>query len=199
MQRSTRFSRSTRERYGRWTLRHLAALGALGALTLGCAEPTGPGATPTPNSIIIIGGKLLGVLNTQFRGIGDPDIMPVSSVRGHLQLKVYDTGDGGYAAAWKGKFFNPECESLLGGGIYAVQDSEDFPNPETRPTVRILPDDQPIGCGKTDLEGSTGISADLAARLIGNPDIFIAVFFTQGGGLIVGTFSIGNPNDVPSR
>jgi hypothetical protein len=178
----------------------LAVLAAAG-LSTGCSDsagPTGPARAVSPSPIIIIGGHPI-VFNAQLRAVGNPDITPPTAVEGHLQLKLYAT-DTGLLLAWQATIVNPECEvaPTLGGGIYAVQDSEDFPNPEDPALVDLRPAES-LGCETSLLEGVTGISAELAARLIGDPDIFTAVFFIIDGGKLAGTLQLGGPDTAPTR
>ena len=154
----------------------------------GCADVSRSVHPRTPSSIIIIGGHPI-VLNAQLRAIGDPDIRPATAVVGPLQLKLYET-DGGVVAGWQARITNTECESAsaFGGGIYAIQDSEDFPSPLTVPLMYLLPPERALGCGDSFIEGSTDVPSALASRLIGNPDVFTAVFFLTNGGVIAGKF-----------
>lgn len=157
-------------------------------LVLGCAEPTAPRTpAPEPNSIIIIGGKLVGVLNAELFAIGNPDIRP--GAFGHVQLKIFASGDGGYAIDWVGQFVEGTCDVFLGGGIYGIQDSEDFPNPETLATIDLLRGDNRSCTGKL-LTGVSGISGELASLMLEHPDYFIAVFFDTAGGAIAGVLRL---------
>ena len=171
----------------RFLVRGLAVIG-MGAVVAGCADLSSSVQPRTPSSIIIIGGHPI-VLNAQLRAVGNPDIRPPTAVVGHLQLKLYET-DEGVVAGWQARITNTECESAstFGGGIYAIQDSEDFPSPLTVPLMYLLPPERALGCGDTFIEGSTEVPSALASRLIGNPDIFTAVFFLTNGSAVAGKF-----------
>jgi hypothetical protein len=174
--------------------RGLAVLFTFGAAS-GCADPSGPAPSVSPNAIIIIGGHPM-VFNAQLRFIGNPDVKPLRAVEGHLQLKIHDSGETGLVINWKAHILNPECESStsFGGGIYSIQDSEDFPSPEDLALIDLRSPERVLGCGDNLLEGAIGISAELAARLIFDPEDFVAVFFLDDGGIIAGTLQLGGPD-----
>lgn len=192
-----RYILTLRARRASWGLAVLAAAGA----STGCSDsagPAGPARAVSPSPIIIIGGHPI-VFNAQLRAIGNPDITPPTAVEGHLQLKLYET-EAGLVLSWNAVIVNPECEvaPTLGGGIYAIQDSEDFPNPEDPALVDLRPAES-LGCGTGLLEGVTGISAELAARLFSDPEEFIVVFFIAEGGKLAGTLQLGVPDTAPTR
>jgi FAD/FMN-containing dehydrogenase len=139
------------------------------------------------------------VFNAQLLAIGNPDEKPPTAVEGHLQLKLYET-EAGLLLGWMAIIVNPECEvaPTLGGGIYAIQDSEDFPNPEDPALVDLRPAES-LGCESSLLEGVTGISAELAARLFNDPEEFTAVFFIVDGVKLAGTLQLGGPDTAPTR
>ena len=164
-----------------------------------CTDPSAPARTPTPKAIIIIGGRPI-VFSALLRGIGDPNEKPPTAVEGHLQLKIYET-DLGLVAGWRANIVNPECESavLLGGAIYFIQDSEDFPNPETEGVHRLFPPQGTLGCGENVIEGAAPILEGVAARIADAPEDYTVVFFLQGGGALAGTFNGGAPVTTPTR
>lgn len=172
--------------------RRLAGVILAAAAGVGCTEPLSPARPVSPTAIIIIGGRPA-VFNAQLRAIGNPDERPPSAVVGHLQVKLYESGDGGRLLAWQAHLSNPECDasSSFGGGIYAIQDSEDFPSPEDEARVAFVPDGPALGCGDTVRDGVAPISAGLAALLIADPGSFLAVFFLDGGGAVAGTLELG--------
>jgi hypothetical protein len=181
-----------------WTIRTLAVLGASGVF-VGCSEPLTPVPPVPPTPIIIIGGHPI-VFNAQLRVVGNPNETPLIAVVGHVQLKLYQTEDG-FVVGMRAELANTECESALplGGGMYFIQDSEDFPSPLIPPLMAFpLPED-PSGCGVTVFDGATGISADLASRLIGNPDEFTAVFFLNDGSAIAGQLQVAGADLTPTR
>jgi hypothetical protein len=160
----------------------------LGALLAGCAEPTAPPVEASPPSaIIIIGGKLIAVLNTNLRYIGNPDISP--GAQAHIQLKIFSTEDGGYVINWMGELLQVQCDVFLGGGIYGIQDSEDFPNPETVAAIDLLRGED-RRCSNNLIEGATAVSSELAERLVASPENFLAVFFGDPVGPIAGTLHL---------
>jgi hypothetical protein len=174
----------------------LIALGGIVA----CADPSAPSRAPsTPNAIIIIGGHPI-VFNAQLRGVGNPDIKPPTTVEGHLQLKVYET-DAGLVAGWKAVIVDPECESslLLGGAIYLIQDSEDFPNPEDVGLVDLVPPQATLGCGENVLQGVAPVSEGLVTRFVEDPENFSVVFFLQGGGALAGPLQLASPETTSTR
>lgn len=176
-------------------VRTLTSLTMIGALTA-CAEPTVPARAVSPNPIIIIGGRPL-VFNAVLRAVGNPNEAP-RAVEGHLQLKLYE-GESGLIVGWKAHLVNPECDgsNTFGGGMYFIQDSEDFPSPEDEADIPMPPPESPLGCSDS-LVGSAGISADLASRLIGNPNEFVAAFFLDDGGTLAGRLRLG-PDATPTR
>jgi hypothetical protein len=177
-------------------VRALAVLFTFGAAS-GCADPSGPAPSVSPNAIIIdyFGGHPM-VFNAQLRFIGNPDVKPLRAVVGHLQLKIHDSGETGLVINWKAHILNPECESStsFGGGIYSIQDSEDLPSPEDLALIDLRSPERVLGCGDSLVEGAIGISAELAARLVTDPEDFVAVFFLDDGGVIAGTLQLGGPD-----
>ena len=167
--------------------------------TAACADPSAPSRTPSPNEIIIIGGRPI-VFNALLRAIGNPDEKPSTAVEGHLQLKVYET-DEGLISSWRAVIVNPECESavLLGGAIYFLQDPEDFPNPETEGLHDLFPPQTTLGCGENVIEGVAPILEGIAARITDAPEDYTVVFFLEGGGALAGTLNAGAPPTSPTR
>jgi hypothetical protein len=184
----------------------LAALIAFAALA-GCTDdPSSPARPLSPNRIIINGHPIIIIgglpisLTTQLRAVGNPDIKLATAVRGDLQLKLYETREG-LVLSWAAKLADAECEAALslGGGIYMIQDSEDFPNPETRALTYLVPPKTASACADNILEGKTGIPKEVAARMIEDPDYFTAVFFLKTGGAVAGTLQLGGPDTTPIR
>ena len=193
----------------------LSARRALGSLTTliafaalaGCAgDPSSPARPQSPNGIIIHGSPIIIIgglpisLAAQLRSIGNPDIKLSTAVLGDLQVKVYETREG-FVLTWAAKLGDAECEAALslGGGIYMIQDSEDFPNPETRALALLVPPKTASACDDNILEGRTGISKDLAMRLVQDPEYFTAVLFLKTGGALAGTLQLGGPDTAPTR
>lgn len=184
----------------------VAALIAFAALS-GCADdPSSPARPQTPSPIIIHGQPIIIIgglpisLAAQLRSIGNPDIKLSTAVLGDLQVKVYETREG-FVLSWAAKLADAECEAALslGGAIYMIQDSEDFPNPETRALTYLVPPKTASACDDNILEGRTGIPKDLATRLIQDPDYFTAVFYLKTGGALAGTLQLGGPDTAPTR
>jgi hypothetical protein len=159
-----------------------------------CADPSAPARVPSANAIIIIGGRPM-VFNALLRSIGNPDEESPTAVSGHLQLKVYETDDG-LVASWMAVLINPDCEGAtsLGGGIYLIQDSEDFPSPEDEPVLDLFPPQTTLGCGENVLQGVVPITEGLVLRLVYTPERFPAVFFLEGGGALTGTLQLVGPD-----
>ena len=139
------------------------------------------------------------MFNAPLRAIGNPDDKQPTAVKGHLQLKLYET-EAGLLLAWKAAIVNPECDvtPTVGGGIYAITDPEDFPNPED-PALIDLRSAESLGCGNNVLEGATGIFAELAARVFSDPEELTAVFFIVDGVKLAGTLQLGGPDTAPTR
>ena len=169
----------------------LASIGALGAFA-GCTDSTGPAHPVSPSSIIIIGGRAV-VFNAVLRAIGNPNEQPSGIAEGHLQLKLTGSAVAGYVIDWKVDPGSLEREGSrpLGGGIYLIQDSEDFPSPEDVALVFLIPPENPLSRIGGRLEGSVEIPADLAARLVEDPDFLTAVFFLDDGTAIAGKLQLG--------
>ena len=178
---------------------------AIGALALGCTEPSAPVATleSRPNEIIIIGGRQVAVFNAVLRAIGNPD--ENQGALAHLQLQLSAGEDAGIIIEWRLVFTDdaswPYCFSespgagSLGGGIYFVTDPEDLPSPEVRPTVDLLGGE--VSCQGNVLVGSTEIPEELAARMIQDPEDFVGVFFNDPEERIAGTLQLGGPDTAP--
>jgi hypothetical protein len=184
----------------------LAALICFAALA-GCADdPSSPARTQSPNRIIVNGHPIIIIgglpisLAAQLRSIGNPDIKLSTALLGDLQVQVYETREG-FVLSWAAKLGDAECEAALslGGAIYMIQDSEDFPNPETRALTYLVPPQTASACDDNLLEGRTGISKDLATRLVEDPEYFTAVFFLKTGGALAGTLQLGGPDTAPVR
>jgi hypothetical protein len=181
---------------------------ALGALLLGCSEPSAPVATPSsrPHEIIIIGGRHVAVFNAVLRAIGDPE--ENEGALGHLQLLLSVSEDGTFVIDWRLVFTDdaswPYCASespgagSLGGGVYFVQDPENLPSPEVRPTVDLLGGSE-VACEGNVLVGSMAISEELAARMITDPEDLVGVFYSDPEQLIAGTLQLGGPDTAPGR
>lgn len=179
---------------------------ALGALAVGCTEPSAPVATleSRPNEIIIIGGRQVAVFNAVLRAIGNPD--ETQGALGHLQLQL-SVGEGGDVVIdWRLVFTDdaswPYCASessgagSLGGGIYFVTDPEDLLSPEVRPAVDLL-GGREVSCQGNVLVGSTEIPEELAARMIEDPENLVGVFFNESDERIAGTLQLGGPDTAP--
>jgi len=177
--------------------RIVGALSVFAALIAfaGCADSTELARSVAPSSIIIIGGRAL-VFNVVLRTIGNPNEKTTDATAGHLQLKLDGSTTAGYVINWKIDPTDLERESVrpLGGGIYLIQDSEDFPSPEDVALVYLLPPESPLGRVAARLEGSVGVPADLAARLVQDPEYFTAVFFLDDGTAIAGKLQLGGPD-----
>lgn len=177
------------------------AISATAVAYTGCTDSVAPAPRAvSPNSIIIIGGRTA-VLNAQLRGIGNPNDKLAATVAAHLQLKLDGSAETGYVIDWKVDVATLDLEAarLFGGGIYSIQDSEDFPNPFDVPLAYLLPPEDPLGTRPRGLEGSVAISEELASRLVTDPEDFTAVFFLDGGGAIAGTLQLGGPDTAPTR
>jgi len=171
----------------------------------GCGEslqPTDPAvATPGLRLFGEVEGKKLFVFNTQLRAIDPEDATTdLSAARGHLQLKLRNTGDGSYAVEWKGSIFNPGGESFIGAGIYSIGEVDG------RPIVRLLGSLDVICDGSVRVEGSALLPAVQAEAIVEDPNIFEVRFSTSGrpGGAIGGTLGgnawggIDDPNLRPA-
>jgi hypothetical protein len=136
------------------------------------------------------------VFNAVLRTIGNANEKTSGVTTGHLQLRLDGSATAGYVIDWKLDPTDLEREGVrpLGGGIYLIQDSEDFPSPEDVALVYLLPPDNPLGGAGERLEGSVRVPADLAARLVQDPEYFTAVFFLDGGSAIAGTLQLGGPD-----
>jgi hypothetical protein len=179
---------------------------ALGALALGCTEPSAPVATPesSPNMIIIIGGRQVAVFNAVLRAIGNPD--ENQGAIGQLQLQLSAGEDAGIIIEWRLAFTDdaswPYCASegsgfdSLGGGIYFVTDPENLPSPEVRPAVDLL-GGRDVSCQGNVLVGSMEIPEELAARMVSDPEEMVALFFSDPDQRIAGTLQLGGPDTAP--
>ena len=179
---------------------------AIGALALGCTEPSAPVATleSRPNEIIIIGGRQVVVFNAVLRAIGNPD--ENEGALGQLQLQLSAGEDAGIIIEWRLVFTDdaswPYCASespgagSLGGGLYFITDPEDLPSPEVRPAVDLLGGGE-VSCQGNVLVGSMVISEELAARMFSDPDQLVAVFFSDPEERIAGTVQLGGPDTAP--
>ncbi len=176
---------------------------ALAALGLGCAEAgtvlsageeAGPAFTVSP---------AVYVLNTQLRGIIDPDITPTPAW-GHVQLKLTDDDEEGYRVEWKGKIFNPKNEVFTSAVII---------NPDIIPTSAHGDGDPPIVIGRVvyrlfntstqscgilllDSQGITDeehMPADIAQAMIINPEIHQLIVVSSSGGVMAGRFGLPDP------
>ena len=149
------------------------------------------------------------VLNTQLRGIINPDITP-SAAYGHLQVKLTDNGDDTFSVEWKGRIFNPAAESFITGVVSLIGVNDEVPpggeTPFTLAPVltmfRFISSDA-VSCGIIDFDSDGIINPDvipaaIAENWIINPEIHEARFSTleHEEGAVLGTFGIADPTTV---
>ncbi len=187
----------------------LAAL-LLAALATGCIEPT---SDPLSPDLPLVGAAEASprvyVLNTQLRGIIDPEIEP-SPAWGHVRIKLTDDGAEGYAVKWSGKLFNPERSTFNSGFIIdpdIMPDGDEVDGLEDHDIVIggelvfTFFRDSGSSCDilSFDSQGITDeehIPADVAQRMIAGPDLFRAVLLATDGSLVLGTFSHVDPTTI---
>jgi hypothetical protein len=171
------------------------------ALAIGCSEQaTDPLTTEKLEDETISQGVY--VLNTQLRGIIDPDIQPTPAW-GHVQIKLTDDGEAGYRIEWKGKLFNPESEVFSSAFII---------NPDI---IGGPGDGEPTGSGFVftlfrgasescgillfDSQGITDaehIPVEAALNMIIDPEIHEVVLVSTEGSFVVGRFGIPDPTEL---
>lgn len=169
------------------------------AVLAACAPDSGPGTPFEPSlSAELTTSPRVYVLNTQLRGIIDPDIAP-SAAYGHLQVKLTDNGDDTFSVEWKGRIFNPGGEAFASGVVGIIVP---LPQPPFLTLFRFASSDA-VSCGVIDFD-SDGIidpeilPAAIANSWITNPDIHEARFSTvdRPDGAIVGNFGVADPTTV---
>lgn len=161
-------------------------------LLVACAgePPTSPGlpaadVVPTPRVF---------VLNTQLRGIINPDIEP-STATGHIQLKLRENEDGSFGVEWQGRIFNR-------GGERFFRATVGMAGGEVDPILTLFRlGGDGIACDVIDLDAQgeedvASLPADIALALILNPEIYEARIesLERPDGAIVGFFGILDPD-----
>lgn len=186
-------------RLTRRTGAHVTAAIALAALA-GCSESTNPVRVTSASPIIIIGGHPI-VLTAQLRAIGNPDEKPLNAVVGTIQLAITGSEEEGFVASWQVHFANPECDAstAFGGAGVMIHDPEDMPGPEDVAVLRLLAPGASLGCGDNFLEGASSISGELAARLVQDPEDFVATFYIIDGSVIAGVLQVAGAPVLESR
>jgi len=154
------------------------------------------------------------VLNTQLRGIINPDIEP-SSAYGHVQIRLRDNGDETFTVEWQGRIFNPSGESFSAGIVGIIDPDIEPPPPGAgdgdggilvgTPVLTFfrLGAGDFVSCGVIDFD-SQGIidpeilPAEFALNMIINPEIHEARFLTveHAAGAISGAFGAGTPEET---
>ena len=149
------------------------------------------------------------VLNTQLRGIINPDIEP-SAAYGHVQIKLRDNGDETYSVEWSGRIFNPAGESFTAGLVGIIDPDIEPPPPGTGDEDPPIIDasfltffrlgTDAVSCGVIDFDSSGIIDpeilpAEIALNMIINPEIHEARLLSveHSTGAVAGTFGAGTP------
>ncbi|HEX9564155.1 MAG TPA: hypothetical protein VF981_09295 [Gemmatimonadaceae bacterium] len=180
------------------------AIAIVALLGVGCTTVTdtitAPPA-PAPSSTVDPSPRVY-VLNTQFRGVINPEIVP-SSAYGHIQLKLTDAGDGTYTVEWVGKIFNPNRETFLTAEIHDV--GLTLPGDGGPPPLLDLFNLTATGgvdCSIIDFD-SYGVTDEEnlpspdALALISSPSEYVVIFSTQVNSLAVaGWFGAGPDPDL---
>lgn len=171
---------------------------AIAGLAIACSEPpVGPPAADAfePAAVLTPG---VHVLNTQLRGIINPDIEP-SPAWGHIQIKLTDDGADGYRVEWKGRIFNPDAETLISGGIvYGGPDATLIPG---TPIVFSLFRDSSESCDILNFDSQAitdeeHMPADIAQAMMLDPDLFAVVVFSPEGPRVAGLLGMPDPTEV---
>lgn len=189
--------------------RYTLALLSWAMIAAGCDGPWDRATAPELPAADVSPSPQVHVLNTQLRGIINPDIAP-SPAYGHVHIKLTDNGDDTYSVGWSGRIFNPAGETFT-SGIVGIIDPDIEPPPaggeEDPPILVATPvltffrlGTDGVSCGVIDFD-SQGIidpqilPAEVALRVIINPEIHVASFVTtqHATGAIAGSFGAGSP------
>lgn len=148
------------------------------------------------------------VFNTQLRGIIDPDIQPTGAW-GHVQLKLTEAGDGTWVAEWKGRLYNPDGHQFTAGFVIDLDadgggdpgDPSDGGGIILDSAILDLFTDASASCGIIDFESQAitdeeHMPADVAQRMIIDPEIFGVVLVSTDGPIVFGRFGPGDPEPV---
>jgi len=187
---------------------------AAAAFAAGCDAPgpVAPPANPAPATDVSPSPQVH-VLNTQLRGIINPDIEP-SAAYGHVQIKLRDNGDDTFTVEWSGRIFNPGGEAFA-AGLVGIIDPDIEPPPEeggdgdgdiviTTPVLTFfrLGAGDLVSCGIIDFDSSGIIDpeilpAEVALNMIINPEIHEARFITSERmeGAIAGRFGAASAEE----
>lgn len=176
----------------------------IAGLSFACSEPSADPLGMDGSAAFAEVSPGVYVLNTQLRGIIDPDHEPAPTAWGHVQVKLMDNGDETFGIEWKGKLFNPEREVFSGAFII---------NPDINPGP--YPDDGPPSGGAglvlSFFRGSTAdcdvllfesqgigdvLPADVALNMILNPEIHAVLAFSTEGTLVAGRFGLPDPTEI---
>jgi hypothetical protein len=171
---------------------------AAAPLAFGCADlPTMPAASDATRPALDVTPNVY-VLNTQLRGIINPDIAP-SPAWGHVQVKLSYDGAAGYRVEWKGRLFNPDNETYAAVTLF-------YGGPDALPVPGIAPiftffDGTSQSCGILSF-GSQAITdeehlpADVAQSVLLNPNLFGVVVESPDGPRVAGKFSLASPGTL---
>jgi hypothetical protein len=146
------------------------------------------------------------VLNTQLRGIIDPEIMPTDAW-GHLQVKLTEADDGTWVPEWNGRLYNPESQEFITGLVVELDgeggDSVPFEGGEilVGSVVLDLFRGASASCGIIDFESQAitdeeHMPADTAQRMMIDPDLFGVLLLSTDGPIVFGRFGPGDPEPV---
>lgn len=177
----------------------------IAGLAAGCSEATTDPLVDEEFGVWAAVSPGVYVLNTQLRGIINPDIEPSPTAWGHVQVKLTDNGDDTFGIQWKGRLFNPNEETFSGAFIIEPDiNPGPFPN-----------DGPPVGAGELvftffrgsiaacevlvfESQGGAGdlLPSDVAMNMILNPDIHEVLLFSTEGSVVSGRFGLPDPTEL---
>jgi hypothetical protein len=148
-------------------------------------------------------------LNTQLRGIINPDILPTGAW-GHLQIKLTEAADGTWVPEWKGRLYNPDGHQFVSGLIVMLEEGDSGGSGTIGDGGEIVVVGSIVldlfrgasaSCGIIDLEtpelsADDHLPADIGARMIIDPEIHEVLLLSTDGSLVAGQFGAGAPEST---
>ena len=170
---------------------------AIAVLAFGCDTPSEGPASPDGLDPAMNTSPAVHVLNTQLRGITNPEIEPTGAW-GHVQIKL-TADNGGYLVEWRGRIFNPDGETFAQADIfYGGPDAT--PVPGAGPLFSLFRNaSQSCDILSFSSQGITDeehLPADIGDAMIVDPDHYLVRVMSTDDALLGGGFRIADPREV---
>lgn len=170
---------------------------AIAVLAFGCDTPSEGPAAPDGLGPAMNASPAVHVLNTQLRGIINPDI-EITGAWGHVQIKL-TAENGGYLVEWRGKIFNPDGETFAHADIfYGGPDAT--PVPGVGPLFSLFRNASQscdiLSFGSQGIINPAILPADVGDAMIINPEQYVVRVMSTDDAVLGGAFRIADPREV---